>query len=500
MIAKVTDLDTMRQKWPLVELAGDQDIFATQMQFPDINDMEVVPLEVRTYPFTSVASQTVGWVGLVQERDSKLYADDPRARYTDKELCGHSGIEYVCEPLLRGRRGEETYTYDRTEVVGRTETQPGRDIRLTLDFDLQSKVEAMLDKGMAPTAAVIIDTASSDILALVSLPRFDLTELRQKYNEYLKQENNPLINRALDSTYPPGSVIKPIILIAAMEEHAIRSEDCISCPSHMVAAPNCWRMLEFGVGHDSQWPNNARNALKGSCNVYFSRLAERLSSEQIQKWLGKFGYGTDVLQDTCALPDANEAGSVRGFEQMAGTIYTGVAGQGTGAKVIADGERRFFGIGQGSLRVTPLQVANAMAAIARGGIYRAPHLILKAQNDAYDAQSLDISPHTLTVIRDGMHAVTSESGGTAYKVFGSARFGAAGVTVYGKTGSTQAPEHAWFAGFAQDDRGRSVAFSVIVEGGKHGADDAAPLAKRIVQYCIDAGYIGPNNPQVPVVR
>ena len=154
------------------------------------------------------------------------------------------------------------------------------------------------------------------------------------------------------------------------------------------------------------------------------------------------------------------------------------------------GQRRLFGIGQGSLRITPLQVANAMATIARNGIYLPPHLLLAEKGNEYQSHSIGLSPHTLSVVRDGMKAVVNESGGTAYGAFASSDFAANGITVYGKTGSTERPEHAWFAGFAEDSRGRCVAIAVLVEGGQLGSKDAAPLGRKILELCLNANYIG----------
>jgi cell division protein FtsI/penicillin-binding protein 2 len=161
------------------------------------------------------------------------------------------------------------------------------------------------------------------------------------------------------------------------------------------------------------------------------------------------------------------------------------------------GERRFFGIGQGNLRVTPLQVANAMAAIARGGIYKPTRLFIEDLNNIPDSEmqnsqgiSLGVSPQTLQVVYDGMSAVVNETGGTAYSKFAEAPLTPYGVHVYGKTGSTERPEHAWFAGFATDNIGRKLAISVLVEGGQRGSRDAVPLAREILRFCINAGYLG----------
>ena len=160
-------------------------------------------------------------------------------------------------------------------------------------------------------------------------------------------------------------------------------------------------------------------------------------------------------------------------------------------------ERRYFGIGQGNLRATPLQVANAFAAIARGGVYKPPQLFLDsgATSNEQQASSIDlnISSQTLDLIYDGMSAVVNEPGGTAYSEFAYSGLAEHGINVYGKTGSTEEPDNAWFAGFAKDSAGRSIAIAVIIEGGQHGSSDAAPLARDIIQFCIEAKYLGENS-------
>jgi penicillin-binding protein 2 len=165
---------------------------------------------------------------------------------------------------------------------------------------------------------------------------------------------------------------------------------------------------------------------------------------------------------------------------------------------LSTSERRWFGIGQGKLQAIPLQVANAMAAIARAGYYKNPQLFLDDPNDPEvrlraDANqvNLGISAETLAVVYDGMSAVVNEAGGTAntqfQPVLGS--FAEQDVKIYGKTGSTQ-PANAWFAGFAADSKERKIAIAVVVEGGQHGSSDAAPLACDIIQFAIEAGYLG----------
>jgi penicillin-binding protein 2 len=512
-ITRVSGLPEMSEPLPLVDLKTDDDVFAAQVEFMDLNDVQILPTGQRRYPYGSVASQTIGWVGLAtQKRDTKLFEDDPLASYRKGEMCGREdGVEYVCESVLRGRRGEVVIDIDR-ELVRQNEPDFGDDVVLTLDVELQKKIEQDLaDPKVNPgyhshgMAAVAIDVGSGDILALVSMPTYDLNRARYDYGELLKDPNMPVIHRAINKQYLPGSCVKPVILIAAMEAGLVTAEEEIECPSHDAPQgwPNCLIWRSSRVGHSSQWTNNARNALKGSCNIYFSRLADRFDPPVLQRWLFRFGYGRP-LPLVCPVPLPGDQ-EVREMRQSPGQISTT---RPTTRQIqsfddippLRPSEKANFGIGHGNLWATPLQVANAFATIARDGLHKPPRLFLQphaAGSGGPDMSAdLGISAHTLAVVRDGMSAVVNESGGTAHDVFAPAGLSRYGVHVYGKTGSTERPDNASFAGFIEDTRGRKIALAVVVEGGQHGSSDAAPLACRIMELCIDAGYIG-NGTRLP---
>ncbi len=544
MTARV-NITEMHKSWPLLDLKTDDDVFAAQVEFMDIEEVHIQPIGERFYPYGSAAAQTIGWVGpATQQQDIQLYVNDRLARYLVDEVCGREdGVEYVCETILRGRRGELVYDIDR-QLISRTETQFGEDVQLTLDIELQQRIENYLakyphDLNCGPgMAAVVIEVASGDILALVSMPVFDLNRARYDYGILVGDSNKPLINRAINKQYPPGSVIKPLILVAGLESGNITPDEIISCPAQDVPKPTCLQFTRFHSCHDWKWENSggnkARNAIKGSCNIYFSRLADRINPSVLQQWLFKFGYGHTISIASCVMRDASDA--IRDFRQAPGQISTvpptldlrftiydlrfiidnWQSAIGNRLPALEGTERRFFGIGQGNFRATPLQVANAMATIARGGVYEPPKIFLSREkaNTQYD---LNISPQTLEVIYDGMSAVVNETGGTANREFAPvlSAFAEQDVKVYGKTGSTEAPEVAWFAGFAWQlaypestagrpqtqlgdgnaaSEGRAIAIAVVVEGGQHGSSDAAPLARDIIQFCIEAGYIGKSSP------
>jgi penicillin-binding protein 2 len=502
------DIAEMHDPKPLLALKTDDDIFAAQLEFLKVDGIQILPKARRLYPYGTVAAQTIGWVGRVtQTKDQQLFKDDKLASYLAEDIGGREdGVEYICEALLRGRRGEEFEDID-SQIV-RTEISFGTDVKLTLDIELQEEIENYLatyphEPNCGPgMAAVVIDVGTSDILALVSMPVYDLNRARYDYSDLVSNSDKPLINRAINKRYPPGSVVKPLILIAGLESGKITPEQIISCPAQKApqAWPSCWLYNRFRSGHDGRWKNNARNAIRGSCNIYFSRLAHRIDSQVLQQWLFNFGYGQTILFPP---PSIAQNEIPRNFRQLSGVISNiAPRKQITDFEQIpplSDSEKRWFGIGQGNLRTTPLQVANSMATIARDGIFKLPQLFKRDLQDAvYDSSAasqgidLEISPGTLAVICDGMSAVVNEMSGTANTTFAEALPGLAemNIKVYGKTGSTQAPENAWFGGFAVDGKNKSIAIAVVVEGGEHGSSDAAPLARDIIQFCIEQGYIG----------
>ena len=503
LLAAKVDIAEMHNSFPLLELKTDDDIFTAQLEFMGVKAVHILPTAHRLYPYNCTASQTIGWVGpATQKEDKHLFEDDELARYLHDELCGREdGVEYVCESILRGRRGKEVYDIDR-ELVNRTETQFGKDVHLTLDIELQQRIEHYLAdcnhnaNCKAPTAAVVMDIATGHILSLVSMPVFNLNRIRYDYDKVDADPNEPLRNRAINKQqYPPGSVVKPLILIAGLQTGEITPHEVISCQPQDAGVnwPNCWLYNRFpGNCHDDKWSNFARNAIKGSCNIYFSRLADRIEASALQQWLLRFGYGRQILPPPSAVARTEYN---RNFRQVAGIISTNIPAKNEVFSpekfTLENREKRLFGIGQGNLRATPLQVANAMATIARGGSYKPPRLFLDDESES--EIPLNTSPQTLDIIRDGMRAVVSEFGGTAYEQFAYAGLEQQGVTVYGKTGSTEKPNNAWFAGFAENTEGHGIAIALVVEGGQHGSSDAGPLARDIIQFCIEVGYLSPRS-------
>lgn len=500
------DLYEMHKSYPLIELKTEEDLMRAQRALVHLEGLTIEPQAKRSYPFGSAASQLLGWVGPVNENEMGLFENDEYMRYLSGEMLGKFGIERIYEPVLRGRRGEVIYDREGT-LLEKKEPQFGRDVQLTIDIELQAQIEALLADTTMPhkgkiSAAVVLDAARNDILAMASIPTFDLNRIRQYdyYTQVFNDPNTPMMHRALEKNYPPGSTAKPIILAAGLQERKITPHEVIHCGYEPPPGswPKCIAQWKFHNPHDNKWDNNGRNAIRGSCNIYFSRLADRLNSNDLQKWFFYFGYGQNVLL-TSYPDDLFEEARRLSFKQSCGSIIYGLQTRGyTDVSEIEpfppDGmsDKRYWGIGQGNLRVTVLQVANGLSVMARNGVYKAPRLIFDEQDPLNDRhrRQLPLSASSIAAVRDGMHAVVYEDGGTAHTEFKGSDLLNRKMTLYGKTGSTENPEHAWFECLAEDTSGRAVVIVALVEGGLSGSGEAVPLGKEILRLCNEAGYIG----------
>jgi len=232
------DLAEMHQNHPVVELKNQDQVLQIQLKLADIKEACIRPRAKRVYPYADAACQTIGWVGPARDSDKALFdEEDSYSKYLDGEVSGiQDGVEKACEVVLRGKRGEVVYNRD-DELLYRTPTRFGADVTISIDIELQKQIEAMLaDPKVNPNypavAVVVMDAANGDILALVSMPVYDLNTVRRNYNELNAAPHKPMLNKALIKHYAPGSVIKPIMLIAGMQENKVNASTVISCPAH----------------------------------------------------------------------------------------------------------------------------------------------------------------------------------------------------------------------------------------------------------------------------
>jgi len=392
---------------------------------------------------------------------------------------GKSGLEREFDYLLRGRSGARLLEVN---VLGQTlaerdrkEAISGQDINTTLDIDLQKKAFSVIAESIESSekatggAIVAEDPQTGEILALVSYPSYDpdkfVSGLKEReYQELISDPREPLFNRALSGAYPPGSVFKPLVAVAALEEDIISPKDSINCKGSISVGSFIFRDWKLS-GHGNV---SLVDALGKSCDVYFYTIGGGyggqggLGPESISKWAINFGLG-QVLgveqpwEGQGLVPDPDWKEKVKGESWYLGNTY-------------------HISIGQGDLLVTPLQITNALAAIANKGTLYRPTLLRSESGDVIRSDLF--SSEVAQWVRRGMEAACN-SGGTAYPFFDFPQ------KVACKTGTAETGigenTHAWFVVFAPSEQ-PEIILTVFLENGGEGSHDAAPVAREILDW------------------
>ncbi len=448
----------------------------------------------RVYPRLGTACHVIGITGEVsaaeQDRlnvpaDGEGWLGALRSNYLPGDMIGKSGVERLCEPYLRGRRGYKRYRRS-PEPIGQDTFVPGRKVYLTLDIMLQQRVAALVSATGRNGCAVILSVPRSEVLALVSVPTYDLNRYRADYNVLARDVvNQPFKHRAVGELYPPGSTMKPLAAVGALTDGVITEQTTHVCTGSLFSNPalgfRCWIYRRGSHG-----PLTVTNALMDSCNVFFYRTGQAMGVARLGYWARQFGYSQ--------LPGTGLVEEVRGIVPTGGTR----------------GEARMLAIGQGRLSVTPLHVASAMATLARKGEFRSPMLVLEGGPEQ-TRRTVPASAAAIEAARRGMDKVTNDRKSmTAYKYFHGPGVDELDFEVCGKTGTaetsirrvdtdgdgradvTLSGRMVWFAGFAPKDDPK-VAFAVMLEyvpepdGG--GGKNCAPIAREALRICRELGHI-----------
>jgi penicillin-binding protein 2 len=464
------------------------------------------PSHERWYPYGSVACHVIGTTGQPASAEEMRHLNRfwkhadrmtrARNKYLAWDYVGKSGVEKMCESTLRGCRGFRRLKLG-TEVLDDAEAVDGRDVRLSIDIELQRDLTDRLSEA-GTGALVVLSVKTGEVLALVSYPVYDLNRYRQP-KEFASLVSDrvylPLRNRAVATLYPPGSTFKPLVGMAALRHGLLTRDTLIHCQGYL-HSPDRFRCYKRS-GHGDL---AIVDALRVSCNVFFYVTAERVGSPRLIEWLGDLGFaappGTGLPEEKASIlptEDRIRQRFERGLRDTPGYVPA---------------DARFLGIGQGLLAVTPLHVAAAVATVARGGEYLSPKLVLQPARRRQVRRALGVDPADAQAIRDGMYAVVNEPGGTAYKYF---RDTALSVAVCGKTGTAQTVPHridsnangqidrgdrqvrwgdmAWFVGFAPYEDPQ-IAFAVVVEYVEGGAGaNAAPVAVDLIRLCQKHRYL-----------
>ncbi len=458
-----------------------EDMARIEVNAPDLPGILIDVGQTRLYPEGEHLSHMVGYVAPPAERDMD---GDPLLELPGIRV-GRAGIERHHELALRGRAGAvqlEVNAVGRViRELDRREGMPGQDVQLSVDTGLQKALREKIGEG---TSVVVLDARNGEVLAMASQPSFDPNVFNAgvsaaQWRDWTRNRATPLINKATNGLYAPGSTFKMIVALAGLEAKVINPGDRIHCPGHLDLGDtrfHCWQKH----GHGSL---DMRAAIKHSCDVYFYEVAKRTGIDRIAAMSNRFGLGVDLEIE---LP-----GTKRGL------VPTRAWRQAQG-KPWNLGDTVVHGIGQGFYQITPLQLATMAARLATGRAVQ-PHLTRGIGGKPArgvrpeDWPGLGIPERDLKLVREGMWAVVNEPGGTA---LASRLPGQLGVMA-GKTGSVQVRRvsreqrergykaenqprewrpHALFVAFAPYDN-PVYAVSVVVEHGMSGSGAAAPLAR-----------------------
>jgi len=431
--------------------------------------------KARTYPYNHLACHLIGQIGPVPPHLIDLHLDEPPdapavlTAYHPGDRCGDWGLEYLFEPILRGRRGRVRYDID-GHVIERIEPLPGANVKTTLDIDLQREIQRILQRKNDlhheyRGAAVVIDVPTGQVKAMVSVPTFDLNSYYQP--QLYARINDPCdlikvaCNRALSRNYQPGSTIKPALLLGALEKGIVDDHTRVYCHLDNKTWP--------GPPHDIRNHGllNPHDAIKKSCNFFFIKLAESMGSAAFVAWLKNAGFAQPLL----AWPDPFAARAPAAFRETTGHLAP------IGRELPSMAQLRFMAIGRGALDASLLQIANSIATIARDGLFIPPTLVLSPPPPQHQTRQIAVSLHNIRLIQQAMKAVVYDPAGTAYQAFRNLPWPQENLTVYGKTGST---DYSLFACFARAPDGRCLALAVIIEAEMPGSKLAAPIARDIL--------------------
>lgn len=492
----------------------------------------------RVVEVTGVATHVLGWMRGVQAEDVRSRpridpatgAVDP-GHYQSNDRVGATGIESGYESRLRGQRGRRVVRLDKPpddpESERVIEPVAGQDVTLTIDINLQARVQAVMDPVMGLSvvqpwhhpaqiplgqpepmpdgtrlngAAVVYEIDSGEVLAMVSVPTFPRDLVQTNPDEIFRDKmNTPWVNRAIAKPYPPGSIVKPIMLVGAVTDGVYALTRPIECTGHLLPdRPDryrCWVYKQFNTTHTSMLgrPLLAPEAMAVSCNIFFYTLGRDLGAERVIKWYDRFGVGS-------------------GFGLRIGDEYAGSAGVVPKIETLGPPHAILMGIGQGPVAWTPLHAAEAFAILARGGLHMVPRIV---KDEKPRANDLRIDPAALDAAIEGLRlSVNDDAGtgamlkfpdGTREPIFTKRP----GIFVVGKTGTADAPEilgeirdetrrreilrdgdHSWFVVMVGKEGSRPrYAISVIMEYAGSGGRVSGPICNQIIEALLAEGYL-----------
>lgn len=473
-------------------------------KFAGIN---IVVQPVRKYTSGNLASHILGYAGKIS---SEEYAKRKNT-YGSNDIIGKTGIEYVFEEYLKGKNGTKQIDM---AVDGTTtaeyiseEASAGSDVVLTIDANLQNIAEKALASNIQKIATggfgkaynanagacVVMNVNSGEVLAMASYPDYNPEDFvggisNEAWNNYMNNSAKPLVDKAIQNSYSPGSTFKMVTAIAGLESGVINLNSKINDTGiykKYGISMNCWYYTDYHRGHGYL---NVSEAIEKSCNYFFYETGDRMGIDKLAEFAKYFGLGSKT-----------------GIELQGETAGV-LANRETKQKMHQDdpnwnpGNTLNASIGQGDNEFSPLQMARYISMLANGG-HKIDVSIVKTIRNADGSEvsrdeinqfinkklgleedssgELQINQNYLNAVLQGMKSVTSDTGGTAY-----VRFKDFNISVGGKTGSAEAPNnqvHAWFVGFAPFEN-PEIAIVVMVENGGHGNYTAEVVRDIMAEY------------------
>ncbi|MBK8481407.1 MAG: penicillin-binding protein 2 [Proteobacteria bacterium] len=475
-----------------------------EMLKTDVPAFDAVAVAQRHYLHGAVAAHLLGYMSEVTADD---LARDTRGRYHAGQLVGRYGVERLFEDQLRGLTGVERVIVDahgrrRHEpwagaLLGgqpqRVAPQAGNTLVLTIDLELQRRVERAL-RRYASGAAVVLEVETGRVLATASHPAFDANVLTgrltpRQARELLDDPRRPLLDKVFRENYFPGSIFKVVTATAAVEDHLATWDEHITCKG-----VHSFGRRSFRCSH-THGKVDLHRALAESCNVYFYLLAERVGLDRLANYARLFGLG---------------ATTGVGLNGEVGGLIPTKAWYAERGRPFRLGFTLNAAIGQGSVKVTPIQVAALYAALANGGRLYAPQIVERIETPTGEVlqpfiprlrRAINLRPETLQRLRAALVAVVADPKGTGH----DARL--EGLSVAGKTGTAQVirrgfatahalEDHSWFAAYAPVERPQ-IAVAVLIEHGGQAAKVAAPVAMEIVRSYFSKAAAAPSSASAP---
>ena len=467
---------------------------AQRFRFPGV---EIQARLFRQYPLGETASHVIGFIGRINQGEAKVIEGrDDAANYNGTDHIGKEGLEKSYERQLHGTTG-----YEEVEVsaggrairtLSRTPAVPGNNLILSIDIELQKVIEEAFGEWRG--ALVAIEPSTGDVLAYVSRPGYDPNLFvdgidQQSWSELNNSLDRPMVNRPLSGTYAPGSTFKPFMALAALETGKRTTSQAIFDPGFYMLGGHRFND-DLRGGHGTV---DMRKSIVVSCNTYYYVLGHDMGIDQIHDFMKPFGFGQPTGIDL-----ENEKTGVLPSQEWKRARFKGAS-----AQKWVGGDTISVSNGSGYNSYTPLQIAHAVANLANNGVVMKPHLVKIVEDGATRARQLTVAKESYRIplkqenidfIKNAMVGVTSEPGGTAYRVFANA-----GYTVGGKTGTAQViaikknekynaaklaerlRDNSLFTAFAPADKPRIV-IAMVVENAGFGAAIAAPIARKALDY------------------